>query len=53
MKAKKKNDKTPEERSRELSVVREARENCDRAYAIRAAGFWLNHQAPPELRANA
>lgn len=48
-----KGDATPQERAAVLSLLREAREKCDRGYAIRAAGFWLNHQAPTELRPSA
>jgi hypothetical protein len=49
----KKADFSPEERKLQLELLREARELCDPDYASRAAGFWLNHQAAPEMRPSA
>lgn len=44
---------TAEERKFILDLLRESRESCDPVYAVRAAGFWLQQQASPELRPNA
>lgn len=41
---------TPEERAFTLELLREARQACDPHYARNAAGFWLDQQAPHELR---